>query len=91
MAEAIKDEVDTLKSNEDFVKDTNKSIDQKSLELVNKGESKATVENDLVEANKELEAVRLVCKRRTTFWRRSRRRISIESSSHSARSAPIGT
>merc|ERR1719502_505987 len=55
-AEAIRDEEDAQKAYEDFVKDTNKSVEEKDLELTNKGESKAKAENDKVEANKELEA-----------------------------------
>jgi len=56
-AEAIRDEEDAQKAYEDFVKDTNKSIEEKNLEITNKGESKAKAENDKVEANKELESV----------------------------------
>ena len=56
-AEAIRDEEDAQKAYEDFVKDTNKSIEEKDLELTNKGESKAKTENDKVEASKELESV----------------------------------
>merc|ERR1719463_352506 len=56
-AEAIRDEEDAQKAYEDFVKDSNKSIEEKSLEITNKGESKAKAENDKVEANKELESV----------------------------------
>merc|ERR1719408_86496 len=56
-AEAIRDEEDAQKAYEDLVKDTNKSIEEKSLEITNKGESKAKAENDKVEANKELESV----------------------------------
>jgi len=56
-AEAIRDEEDAQKAYEDFVKNTNKSIEEKDLEITNKGESKAKAENDKVEASKELEAV----------------------------------
>merc|ERR1719408_435616 len=56
-AEAIRDEEDAQKAYEDLVKDTNKSIEEKSLEITNKGETKAKAEEDKVEANKELESV----------------------------------
>ena len=44
---------------EDYVKDTNASIEAKSEDIVNKSESKAKAETDLVEANKDKEAVML--------------------------------
>ncbi len=47
------------KAYEDFVKDTNASIEAKSQDIVNKSESKAKAETDLVEANKDKEAVML--------------------------------
>jgi len=50
-AEAIRAEEDSQKAYEDFVKETNTSIEAKSKEIVNKSEAKATAETDLVEAN----------------------------------------
>ena len=44
---------------EDFVKDTNASIEEKSKDIVNKSESKAKAEADLVEAKENKEAVML--------------------------------
>jgi len=58
-AETIRSEEDAQKAYEDFVKDTNASIEAKSQDIVNKSESKAKAETDLVEANKDKEAVML--------------------------------
>ena len=44
---------------EDFVKDTNGSIEAKSKDIVNKSETKAKAEADLVEAKENKEAVML--------------------------------
>merc|ERR1711966_143117 len=44
---------------EDFVKDTNGSIEAKSKDIVNKSESKAKAEADLVESKENKEAVML--------------------------------
>ena len=44
---------------EDFVKDTNGSIEAKSKDIVNKSENKAKAESDLVEAKENKEAVML--------------------------------
>ena len=49
-AEAIRAEEDAQKAYEDFVKETNAFIEAKSKEIVNKSESKAKAEADLVEA-----------------------------------------
>ena len=49
-AEAIRAEEDAQKAYEDFVKETNASIEAKSEDIVNKSESKAKAEADLVEA-----------------------------------------
>merc|ERR1719240_743057 len=49
-AEAIRSEEDAQKAYEDFVKDTNSSIEAKSKEKVNKTEEKAKAEHDLAEA-----------------------------------------
>merc|ERR1712072_1445877 len=58
-AETIRSEEDAQKAYEDFVKDTNGSIEAKSKDIVNKSESKAKAEADLVEAQKDKEAVML--------------------------------
>merc|ERR1719333_1643877 len=58
-AEAIRSEEDAQKAYEDFVKDTNASIEEKSKDIVNKSESKAKAEADLVEAKENKEAVML--------------------------------
>jgi predicted phage tail protein len=58
-AETIRSEEDAQKAYEDFVKDTNASIEAKSKDIVNKSEAKAQAEGDLVEANKDHEAVML--------------------------------
>merc|ERR1712194_295359 len=47
------------KAYEEFVKDTNGSIDAKSKDIVNKSESKAKAEADRVEAKEDKEAVML--------------------------------
>jgi len=58
-AETIRSEEDAQKAYEDFVKDTNGSIEAKSKDIVNKSESKAKAEADLVEAKENKEAVML--------------------------------
>jgi len=58
-AEAIRSEEDAQKAYEDFVKDTNGSIEAKSKDIVNKSENKAKAEADLVEAKENKEAVML--------------------------------
>merc|ERR1719331_1978427 len=58
-AEVIRSEEDAQKAYEDFVKDTNGSIEAKSKDIVNKSESKAKAEADLVEAKENEEAVML--------------------------------
>merc|ERR1740133_876846 len=58
-AEAIRSEEDAQKAYEDFVKDTNGSIEAKSKDIVNKSETKAKAEGDLVEAKENKEAVML--------------------------------
>jgi len=57
--ETIRSEEDAQKAYEDFVKDTNASIEAKSKEIVNKTEEKAKAEGDLVQANEEKESVML--------------------------------
>merc|ERR1740133_907661 len=56
-AEVIRSEEDAQKAYEDFVKDTNGSIEAKSKDIVNK--TKAKAEADLVEAKENKEAVML--------------------------------
>merc|ERR1711985_185815 len=58
-SEAIRSEEDAQKAYEDFVKDTNASIEAKSKDIVNKSEAKAKAEGDLVQANQEKESVML--------------------------------
>jgi len=58
-AEAIRAEEDAQKAYEDFVKETNASIEAKSEDIVNKSESKAKAEADLVEAKESKEATML--------------------------------
>merc|ERR1711871_957141 len=58
-AEAIRAEEDAQKAYEDFVKETNGSIEAKSKDITNKSETKAKAEADLVEAKENKEAVML--------------------------------
>jgi len=58
-AEVIRSEEDAQKAYEDFVKETNASIEAKSKDIVNKSESKAKAEADLVEAKEDKDAVML--------------------------------
>merc|ERR1712127_141459 len=58
-AEAIRSEEDAQKAYEDFVKETNGSIEAKSKAIINKSEEKAEAEAELVEAKKSKEAVLL--------------------------------
>merc|ERR1712048_1367309 len=58
-AEAIRAEEDAQKAYEDFVKETNASIETKTKEIINKSEEKAKGEADLVQANEEKEATLL--------------------------------
>merc|ERR1719183_870459 len=58
-AEAIRAEEDAQKAYEDFVKETNASIEAKSKEMVNKTEEKAKAEADLTESNESKENVML--------------------------------
>merc|ERR1712087_680725 len=58
-AEAIRSEEDAQKAYEDFVKDTNDSIEAKSRDIVNKKEAKAKAEDQKVEAKKAKRAVLL--------------------------------
>merc|ERR1712226_319394 len=58
-AEAIRSEEDAQKAYEDFVKETNNSIEAKSRDIINKSETKAKAETDLVEAKEAKEGVLL--------------------------------
>merc|ERR1719188_530565 len=58
-AETIRSEEDAQKAYEDFVKETNASIEAKSKDIVNKSEQKAKAESDLVETKEAKEAVLL--------------------------------
>jgi len=57
--EAIRSEEDAQKAYEDFVKETNASIEEKSKTRVNKSEEKAKAEKDLTQANEDKEAALL--------------------------------
>merc|ERR1719408_1029248 len=56
-AEAVKSEEDAQKAYEDFVKDTNASIEEKSKDIVNKAELKAKAEGEKTEAEEAKENV----------------------------------
>merc|ERR1719422_847491 len=58
-SEAIRSEEDAQKAYEDFVKETNNSIEAKSRDIVNKSEEKAKAEVDLVETKEAKEGVLL--------------------------------
>merc|ERR1711871_1143247 len=58
-AEAIRSEEDAQKAYEDFVKETNASIEAKTKEIINKSEEKAKAETDLTHAQEDKEAVLL--------------------------------
>merc|ERR1719263_1929847 len=58
-AETIRSEEDAQKAYEDFVKESNASIEEKNKDIVNKTENKAKTESDLVEAKESKEAVML--------------------------------
>merc|ERR1711957_392782 len=55
-AETIRSEEDAQKAYEDFVKETNASIEAKSKDIINKSETKAKAEADLVQAKEEKES-----------------------------------
>merc|ERR1712178_372199 len=52
-AEAIRSEEDAQKAYEEFVKDTNGSIEEKNKDIVHKSETKAKAESDLVQAKED--------------------------------------
>merc|ERR1712176_544047 len=56
-SETIRSEEDSQKAYEDFVKETNNSIEAKSRDIVNKSEEKAKAETDLVETKEAKEGV----------------------------------
>merc|ERR1711956_141809 len=58
-AETIRSEEDAQKAYEDFVKETNASIETKSKQIVNKSEEKSKAEVELVETKESKEAVML--------------------------------
>merc|ERR1719382_1451062 len=58
-AETIRSEEDAQKAYEDFVKETNASIEAKSKVIINKSELKAKAEAELVETKEDKEAVML--------------------------------
>ena len=58
-AEAIRSEADAQKAYEGFVKETNASIEEKSKDIVNKSETKAKAETDLVTAKEDKESTML--------------------------------
>merc|ERR1711865_681744 len=58
-AEAITAEEDGQKAYEEFVKETNASIEEKSKDIVNKSENKAKAEAELVETKESKEATML--------------------------------
>merc|ERR1739846_72412 len=66
-AEAIRSEEDAQKAYEDFVKETNASIEAKSKEIVNKSELKAKAEGELVETKEAKEAVMLELERLSNY------------------------
>jgi len=55
-AEAIRDEEDAQKAYEELVKETNASVEQKTKDIVNKQQTKAKCESDLVEAKEGTES-----------------------------------
>jgi len=66
-AEAIRAEEDAQKAYEDFVKETNASIEAKSKDIVNKSENKAQAEADLVQAKEAKEATMLELEQLSNF------------------------
>merc|ERR1719350_1316356 len=58
-AEAIRSEEDAQKAYEDFVKETNASIETKSKAIVNKSDEKSKAEGELVETKESKESVML--------------------------------
>merc|ERR1719261_886649 len=57
--EAIRSEEDAQKAYEDFVKETNASVEEKTKTMTNKSEEKAKAEKHLTQANEDKEATLL--------------------------------
>merc|ERR1719181_2083074 len=57
-SEVIRAEEDAQKAYEDFVKDSNASVKAKQKDIINKSDSRAKAEDDLVEAKKEQHAIK---------------------------------
>merc|ERR1711865_1344720 len=66
-AEVIRAEEDAQKAYEDFVKETNASIEAKNKDIVNKSENKAQAEADLVQAKEAKEATMLELEQLSNF------------------------
>jgi septal ring factor EnvC (AmiA/AmiB activator) len=58
-AETVRAEEDAQKAYEDYVKETNASVEEKNKDIVHKSEVKAKAESDLVQANEDKDAVML--------------------------------
>merc|ERR1719343_1793068 len=58
-ADTIRSEEDAQKAYEDFVKETNASIEAKSKDIINKSDDKAKAEADLVATKESKEATML--------------------------------
>jgi len=65
--EAIRSEEDGQKAYEDFVKETNASIEEKTKSMINKSEEKAKSEKDLTQANEDKEATLLELEQLSNF------------------------
>ncbi|CAK0887809.1 unnamed protein product [Prorocentrum cordatum] len=55
----VRDEEDAQKAYEDFVKETNSSLEAKGAEIINKSEEKAKAEAELVETKEAMESALL--------------------------------
>merc|ERR1719476_274150 len=66
-AETIRSEEDAQKAYEDFVKETNASIEAKSKEIVSKSDIKAKAESDLVATKESKEATMLELEQLSNF------------------------
>merc|ERR1712176_1530886 len=89
-AEAIRAEEDAQKAYEDFVKETNASIEAKSKDIVNKSDEKAKTEAELVETKEAKEAALLnlsSCRITTPSFTR----VAISFSRTSTSGRPLGT
>merc|ERR1719235_1402786 len=61
-AEAIAGEQDSQKGYEDFVKETNASVEAKTKDMINKSEEKSKAEAGKVEAQRELKSTDMINK-----------------------------